>query len=331
MNSVLPMKRILKAAISFALLLPGFANAESIPIFTANGIHFNQDEPGKFDTDSVQAEDNGRVITRTVSLPDPSGQRITAHFVINPIPKDEVSVCDPWDRAGNVRIAVPGQPDCELIKFITAYGGRTEYKIDVSELAPVLSGPVTFKAFIDTWLSPAWTVDLDLQYAPDSLERVSTWVQPLMYVESFNRETYADTGLAVSVEIPEGQNRVILHYYVSGHCTDGRDEDEFVKKDNVISVDGVVVYRFQPWRDDCRQFRDINPYTRRWSDGYWSSDYSRSGWCPGDYVKPLELDLTDHLTPGPHTINFMIENVRPKDADGHFGYWRISAQLLGTN
>jgi hypothetical protein len=258
-----------------------------------------------------------------------SPSRIIAHLVVNPIPKDEVSVCDPWDRAGNIRLSIPGQPDLKLIKFITAYGGRTEYNIDISDLAPVLSGPVTFKAFIDTWLSPAWTVDLDLRFATDSLERVTQWVLPVMYEESFNRETYGDSGLSVPVDIPEGQGRVILHYYVSGHCTDGRDEDEFVKKDNVISVDGIVVYRYQPWRDDCWKFRDINPYTRRWSDGYWSSDYSRSGWCPGDYVEPLELDLTDHLTPGPHTIRFIIENVRPKGEDGHLGYWRVSAQLLG--
>lgn len=314
-----------------ALLLSGVVYAQPISIFIANNIHFDQEDPGKYDTDSVKAEDNGRVIVRTVNLPENiESQKITAHLAVNPIPKDEVSVCDPWDRAGNVRIAVPGKPDCELIKFITAYGGRTEYNIDVTDLAPVLSGKVTFKAFIDTWLSPAWTVDLDLDYAPDSLARITEWVLPVIYVESFDRATYNDSGLTVSLEIPDRQQRrVLLHYYVSGHCTDGRDEDEFVKKDNVIAVDGNVVYRYQPWRDDCRQFRDINPYTRRWSDGYWSSDYSRSGWCPGDYVKPLELDLTDHLTPGRHSIHFMIENVRPKDENGQYGYWRVSAQLLG--
>ena len=81
--------------------------------------------------------------------------------------------------------------------------------------------------------------------------------------------------------------------------------------------------------NDCGNFRAINPYCKKWSDGYWSSDYSRSGWCPGDIVAPLELDLTDHLTPGTHTVRFMIENVRPEDENGHFGYWRISGRLLG--
>ena len=89
------------------------------------------------------------------------------------------------------------------------------------------------------------------------------------------------------------------------------------------------MHRYKPWRDDCRRFREINPYTRRWTDGYWSSDYSRSGWCPGDWVPPLTLDLSDHLTPGSHVVTVNVEDVRPKDEDGHLGYWRVSSHLVG--
>lgn len=306
--------------------------AETVSIFNLAGIHFNPDSAGKYVAGDVRAEDNGRVITRTVSLRRvESNVRIVAHLVINPIPKDEIEVHDRWDRAGDVRISIPGKPDLELIKFITAYGGRTEYRVDVTHLSPALTGEATIKAFIDTWVSPAWTIDLDLEYESDSLERVSRWVEPILFEPSYTREVQGDTGILVNVDVPIGQKRVILHYYVSGHCTDGTDADEFVKKDNVVSVDGVVVYRYQPWRDDCRRFREINPYTRRWSDGYWSSDYSRSGWCPGDFVKPLELDLTDHLKPGQHSIRFVIENVRPKNEKGDHGYWRVSGALIGVD
>lgn len=254
-----------------------------------------------------------------------------AQLVVNPIPKDEIEVHDRWDRAGDIRLSIPGKPDLELIKFITAYGGRTEYRVDVTHLSPVLPGEGTIKAFIDTWVSPAWTVDFNLEYTADSLERVTRWVVPVMFEQSYTREAQGDSGILVNIDVPTGQKRVILHYYVSGHCTDGTDADEFVKKDNVISVDGVVVYRYQPWRDDCRNFRENNPYTRRWSDGYWSSDYSRSGWCPGDFVRPLELDLTDHLTPGPHSVRFTIENVRPKNEKGDHGYWRVSGVVMGVD
>jgi hypothetical protein len=181
---------------------------------------------------------------------------------------------------------------------------------------------------VDTWSSPGWQVDFSLAYEPDSTYDAPAWVFPVYYADSVNRQEHEE-GVEIPVEIPPGLARVVLRYFTTGHCTDGRDEDEFISKANVISVDGVVVARFHPWRDDCRRFRDRNPYCARWTDGTWSSDYSRSGWCPGVEVLPVEFDLTDHLTAGPHRIRMQVENIRPEDAEGNFGYWRISAGLIG--
>ncbi len=331
------MKWIQLTLILFMLFSWGSAFAEltadttqTIVVFSDNMIHFTPDDAAKYDTDSVKSRDRGRVMARTVKLPHyTSSVRITGHLVIKPIPKDELEMYDRWDRAGNVRLEIPGGPDIELIKFMTAYGGRTEYEVDLSHLSTLLSGERVIKGFIDTWVTPAWKVDLSLTYSVDTSAINADWVHGLIFVESYTSDTPGVNGTEVVVEVPPGLKRVLLHYYVSGHCTDGRDADEFVQKDNVIYVDGIAVYRYRPWRDDCRQFRAINPYCRRWTDGSWSCDYSRSGWCPGDLVKPLELDLSDHLTAGKHTIRFVVENVRPKDADGHYGYWRISSQLLG--
>jgi hypothetical protein len=151
----------------------------------------------------------------------------------------------------------------------------------------------------------------------------------VLYEESLTAERLGEAGLAVTVQVPDSLTRVVLNLLVSGHCTDGRGADEFESKDNVVFVDGEEVARFRPWRDDCRRFREVNPYCRRWSDGSWSSDYSRSGWCPGDWVPPTRFELSRALTPGTHTLRYYIENVRPEDEDGHFGYWRVSAHLLG--
>lgn len=303
---------------------------KTISIFNENIIHFSPDDSAKYETDGVVCREGGRVIIRTVELPSFTPPvRITAHVVLAPIPKDELEVYDRWDRAANVRLEIPGGPDLELVKFITAYGGRTEYDVDLSHLAPLLHGRCVFKGFVDTWISPAWKMDFSLTFAPDTQAVNPDWVVPVMYNESVTRDGVGDKGIEAPVEIPAGLHRIVLHYYVSGHCTDGTDADEFVQKDNVIRVDNFVVHRYRPWRDDCRRFRPINPYCRRWTDGSWSCDYSRSGWCPGDIVEPLELDLTDHLTPGRHTLRFVVENIRPKDANGNYGYWRVSAQLLG--
>ncbi len=323
--------RYIIIGMTLCLLLPATVQADTtVTIFNDHHIHFTPDDPSRYDTELVTSDDNGRVATRTISLPEIDGPtRITAQLVIKPIPMDELVVYDKWDRAGHVSLRVDDTP-LELIKFITAYGGRTEYEVDLSHLAPLLTGPVIIDAFIDTWVSPAWQVDLTLTHAADSTAVNPDWAMPVLYEQSFTAETEADGGTAAEIEIPDGLDRVYLHYLVSGHCTDGRGADEFISKDNVLLVNGRVVYRYQPWRDDCGEFRAINPYTRRWSDGTWSSDYSRSGWCPGDIVEPLVLNLTDHL-PGneSHEIRLQIENVRPVDTSDHRGYWRTSAYLTG--
>jgi len=311
-----------------------------IEIFNNDDIHFFPDSSKKFNSDRVTSSDNGREINRNIQLPKyDSDVRITAHLRIYPIPNDEISVHDKWDRAGNIRLRKEGMADIEIVKFITAYGGYSEYSVDVSHLKPVLFGECAIVGFIDTWVTPAWKVDFSLEYEiiNDSTgEEVyidyifnPDWVEGIMFVDSYNAKDMGNDGVEFDVVIPDSLKRINMYYYVSGHCTDGSGADEFVPKDNVIYVDGVVVYRFQPWRDDCRKFREYNPYTRRWSDGYWSSDYSRSGWCPGDKVDPIQIDLSDHLTPGKHKITFVIENVRPSDENDHFGYWRISSHLIG--
>jgi len=270
------------------------------------------------------------VLLTHATLPDfDTKHKITAHVAIHPIPKDEVSVFDGWDRAGNVRLVREGHPDIEIVKFITAYGGFTEYDVDVTYLAPLLQGECGFKGFVDTWASPGWKMDFSLTFAPSDYSETPAWIESAIYEESFNDDYMGDDGVTVEVDIPNGMKQVIMNYLSTGHCTDGRDADEFVSKDNVIYIDGREVHRFKPWRDDCLRFRAINPYCRRWSDGTWSSDYSRSGWCPGDKVDPVRIDLTPYLTSGKHTLRFAVESMRPRDEFGHIGYWRISGYLMG--
>ena len=276
----------------------------------------------------MTADDSGRLAAATVRLPELEGpHRIHVLLTVKPIPKSEREVYDRWDRAGSIRIVTPSGP-VEVVRFITSYGGRTEHDVDVTELAPLLRGEAVFQAFIDTWVSPAWRVDLTLRYIPVKEYDNAIWAAPVFLTDSCNDEEMP-RGREVAVEVPRGMARVVLRYISTGHCTDGIDADEFISKANVISVDGVVVARYHPWRDDCRRFRDRNPYTSHWTDGSWSSDYSRSGWCPGVEVLPMEFDLTDHLTPGKHRIRIAVEGMRPKDAKGNFGYWRISAAMVG--
>lgn len=277
----------------------------------------------------IAIEDRSRGVRRTLELPSIGGPcRITALVSVRPVAKSDREVHDRYDRAGSIRLVADGVPDLEVVRFITPYGGPGDYEVDVTALAPLLRGRRTIRAQIDTWTSPAWRLGLSFRYTRVRDYDDPTWAAPAYFTANFNRQEMPD-GDSVRVTIPPGLKRVVLQYLSTGHCTDGVDEDEFVSKANVLSIDGMVVARLHPWRDDCRRFRDRNPYCARWTDGSWSSDYSRSGWCPGVEVLPTELDLTDHLTPGTHTLRFVIENMRPRDAKGNYGYWRVAAYLVG--
>ena len=121
--------------------------------------------------------------------------------------------------------------------------------------------------------------------------------------------------------------------------------DEFVEKQNIVTIDGKEVLNFVPWRDDCASFRRFNPATGVWlmerlaayigEKGYAkkrieepvaSSDFSRSNWCPGSDVKPVEVPLTG-LTEGVHTITFSIPKAQ-QIKDNELNHWLVSAYLV---
>ncbi|MBK8164928.1 MAG: hypothetical protein IPK64_03070 [bacterium] len=302
----------------------------AVPLFENVTVHFTPADSTRYDSPFASARDNGRVMTTYRELVPPRGPaRVTLKLALRPIRQDIRSVVDRWDRAGSVRLLKPGMAPVELCRFMTSYGGATTHEVDVTRVAPLLQGHCVFEVFIDTWVSPAWAVDASLVFAvaADGSVARPAWAHGALLPEG--NLTAAIPVAEATVTVPAGLRRLELAAISTGHCTDGSDADEFITKDNVISVDGREVLRWRPWRDDCGALRAINPYCARWSDGSWSSDYARSGWCPGDVALPKMVDLTPWLTPGTHTVSWRVEDIRPADAEGHHGYWRVSAMLAG--
>src|SRR5699024_6216371 len=116
-----------------------------------------------------------------------------------------------------------------------------------------------------------------------------------------------------------------LRYLSTGHGGwDGGDE--FNPKQNTIFIDGKKVYAYTPWRTDCATYRLENPSSGNFSNGLSSSDYSRSGWCPGTTTNPVFIPLP-YLTPGWHTITIAIPQGKPEG--NSFSFWNVSGVLLG--
>ena len=297
-------------------------NKQVVNIFDEDGIHFGDES--KYETDSIEVEENGRIIARTLELPEyQQPVKITAHLVVKSYLHPSLTdgeKGDEWDRAGSIYLSSPGMENIELLKFITGFGGKSELKNDVTNLAPLLQGKTTIKAFIDTWVSPGWEVDFDLIYTPVDTINNADWANGVCYEQHLTKGAEEQSR---NITIPSGQDKIKLFYYTSGH---GK-KDEFLTRDNVIYIDGQEIYRYEPWRTDCEKFEKQNPYSGYWNeDGerVYSYELSRSGWCPGDKVKPVVLDVTDKLSPGEHTIRFAVENIA-----ANTGYWRVSSYLSG--
>jgi hypothetical protein len=305
--------------ILFAFATPTLADSTTVTILDGALIHFG----GGVQNDAALyvEKDNGRKVGRTIELPistEPTS--ITARLLVD-------SDGDPWDRAATIYLNAPGHKNIEILKFITGFGGRSELELDVTYLAPMLQGECDIYAFVDTWVNPGWIIDFELVYKTDESIQPAAWNNGVYFEWSLNRASVEQDTPTVKINIPSTQERIMLTYYASGHATDGTGGDEFETKFNKIAIDGVDMLRYKPWRDDCRDFRDRNPTSGRWGDT-WSSDFSRSGWCPGDIVYPHILDVTWFLQQGEHELTYLIENIRPSDNSGT-GYWRTSSFLSG--
>lgn len=244
-------------------------------------------------------------------------------------------------------------PPIELMRFITPFGighynsqvqvyntvwqDSVTYKQDITDLLFTLQGDVWFGIFIGCYDKGGHNVSLNLKYYPDDIPQesvpvIKAWIEPLIFttniMEASSQEyatVFESDTLKVTVDFPEGLKSLTLRYIATGHGGWGGG-DEFNKKMNYIFADGKLIYSFIPWRDDCGMYRNYNPASGNFPNGMSSSDFSRSGWCPGSTSVPVDIPVTD-LKPGKHTFSVYIPMGKPEGTS--FSAWNVSAVLIG--
>lgn len=244
-------------------------------------------------------------------------------------------------------------PLVELVRFFTPFGvhyfnqyrslhnkdweDAAYYKQDISDLRDFLKGDVYIGAFIGNYDAGGHKLSLDIKAYPEDREWIipenpTTWSLPLfntcnvmeMSGQNYGKLFETDS-LTVTFYVPEGISNLRLRYISTGHG--GWDTgDEFVPKENTIIIDGKVCFKHTPWRSDCGTYRAFNPASGNFWNGISSSDYSRSGWCPGTATQPVYFNI-GNLKPGKHTITVAI----PQGAreGNNFSAWCVSGILLG--
>ena len=257
-------------------------------------------------------------------------------------------------------------PAIELLRFMTPFGighfsdtarvrppiyvpqweKSVTWDADITPLLSALEGEVWLGCYIDTWTKEGFSITVELTFDESDIagdlvkkQQVLPLCNTVRYVHP--QRAYAafhDGPLDVPFNLPDSAKDVQLHYITTGH---GGHEggDEFVRKENRISLDDSLVKAFTPWRDDCASFRRFNPTSGVWrvktkdyhgkpeEQSLASSDLSRSGWCPGSMADPVVMELHD-LGPGEHVLSIAIPEAQQWDGKANeLNHWLVSAYL----
>jgi hypothetical protein len=286
-----------------------------------------------FDAEHVYyGDENRRSVDVQVTLPDESTtySSITGRFALT-CPNDK---CDHWDRYGTVGIVLdPGTDDetyVELDRFITAYRVGFDWSSDLTAYRALLTGTVTLRVFIDTWVGPGhaqgegWLFDVALDYLggppPENEVRQVVPVWPhLSYSAGLEDNPVGDQVLPVEVPVTSA-SQVTLRSFISGHGWNNSENcAEFCAKDHSYGL-GDGEWDREVWRDDCE-----DTVTDGTQQGTW--EYDRAGWCPGAQVYPWDMDVTEHWTGDSASVSYALEPF-VWSGSGDQPYYYMSGVLL---
>ncbi len=231
--------------------------------------------------------------------------------------------------------------------YVPKWEKEVVWNQDISELEDITTGTFYIGVWIDSWTKTGYRIDLSLSYSgrPKKGRKVMPLFNAVKYVKGqalpdFFAEGPLEYGLKVGADL----KNVRLHYITTGHGGHSGG-DEFIKIRNSVYFDNELVLDTIPWRDDCASFRRFNPTSGVWlrkDSAYYrnpatreraikqieerlaSSDLSRSNWCPGSKVVPIQVSLGD-LKKGEHRLKVLIPATKAEK--GKANHWLVSAYL----
>ena len=249
------------------------------------------------------------------------------------------------------------EPPLELVRFFTPFGvghfnermkdfgidwkDETFYRQEITDLyrynESSNDGKVVIGAWIGNYDGGGHLLTMDIKSYPNSYSLDDDNDPNISIIPLFNTcnvlemagqnygKLFGTDSLTVSFIIPSIAESARLRYISTGHGGWGGG-DEFVPKTNTILIDGKVAFTHTPWRQDCGCYRDLNPVSGNFWNGLSSSDFSRSGWCPGTATQPVYFDLMPWADGKEHTLTVAIP--QGESVEGMFSHWAVSGALI---
>ena len=240
-------------------------------------------------------------------------------------------------------------PAMEWVRFFTPFGvgkfnermkdfgidwrDETYYKQEITDV--YIGGDMVVGAWIGNYDGGGHLLTMDVKSYPESYTVDGSAVRRDV-VSLFNTcnvlemagQNYGKLFGTDSVKVTftiDPDAHAYLRYISTGHGGWG-EGDEFVPKQNTILIDGKPAFTHTPWRQDCGCYRDLNPVSGNFWNGLSSSDFSRSGWCPGTATQPVYFDLMPWADGKEHTMTVAIPQGKP--VEGMFSHWAVSGALI---
>ena len=236
--------------------------------------------------------------------------------------------------------------------YVDGWAEDVTWKQEITDLLPLLEGEAYVGIYVDTWTPEGYKVDAKFTFTESAIhgdEKPRLHVEPLIntnyYIGQKHPDIFSRRDVEIDFTLPANAKNVRLKYITTGHGGHSGG-DEFRPQQNILYVDGKEVLSFLPWRTDCASFRRFNPTSGVWlrtrpmafiarggkrevkeiEEPLASSDLSRSNWCPGSDVPPVEVKLHD-LSPGDHTLTISIPESTGID-ENKLNHWLVSAYLV---
>ena len=216
---------------------------------------------------------------------------------------DDPKKCE-WDRLERLFLCDETGEKCEteIGRWITTYGRSGKWLTDITPLKPLFEkdGKYNFRFTVD---GDYYVNNLDFVFIKKELSAgipVPLFNQREQFDETYNSQ-FEPMQIEISVDVPKAK----IVAYITGHGNGSEQANcaEFCQFESVFTVNGtdfVIDFKNAGTADGC--FEKV-------SDGvvpnqYGSWPYGRAGWCPGEDVKLIEMDVTDALVSGENVFSY---------------------------
>lgn len=213
---------------------------------------------------------------------------------------DDPKTCE-WDRIQQLFLCSDETVEScniEIGRWITTYGRSGKWLTDISPLIPLFEKPGKYK-FKFTVSGDQYVNYLKFLYVENKSEAKPLKIIPLFSGTVPFDENYNSHWKSMDIDIPETAEKVIISSYITGHGNGSEKENcaEFCAFESVFYVnDKSFETDFSNAGTDRGCFNLVSEGTVPNQSGSWP--FGRAGWCPGQDVKLINIDITKSVLKG---------------------------------